>query len=115
MSKALSSPPTTNRFIINPVIISIIRLNITIPIDTNIAALPKKAAAIRVMTAILPVQGTNGATMIVNRRDLGESMMRVPRIAGTLQPNPSTSGKTDLPCRPSACINRSVTKAARAV
>ena len=47
--------------------------------------------------------------------DRGESIMRVPRIAGTLQPNPKTSGKTDFPCSPSECMNLSVTKAARAV
>jgi len=59
--KAALSPLTTRRFMMMPETTNIRMLKMTIPNDTSVAWLPKKAAAIKVTTAILPVQGTRGA------------------------------------------------------
>ena len=60
------------------------------------------------MTAIRAVQGISGASIIVSKRARFVSIMRDPKIEGTLQPKPSSSGIKLLPWRPIACINRSV-------
>ena len=52
--------------------------------------------------------------MVVIRRLLRLSMVRVAMMAGRLQPKPITSGMNDFPCRPMRCMMRSMMKAARA-
>ena len=56
-----------------------------------------------------------GRMSMVMSRDRRLSMVRVAMTAGTLQPNPMTSGMNDLPCRPILCISLSMMKAARAI
>ena len=56
-----------------------------------------------------------GNTRMVMRRLLRLSIMRVPIMAGTLQPKPMMSGMKDLPCKPILCITLSIMKAARAI
>lgn len=56
----------------------------------------------------------NGMIRMVISRLLKLSIVRVAMMAGTLQPNPMTSGMNDLPCSPMRCITRSMMKAARA-
>ena len=53
--------------------------------------------------------------MMVIKRSRGASSVRAPITDGTLQPNPTISGTKDLPGKPSACIRRSMTNAARAI
>ena len=57
----------------------------------------------------------NGFISMVISRLLRLSIVREAMIAGTLQPNPMTSGINDFPCRPTRCINLSMMKAARAI
>ena len=56
-----------------------------------------------------------GSISIVISLERRLSMVRVAITAGTLQPNPITSGMNDLPCRPIPCISLSMMKAARAI
>ena len=57
----------------------------------------------------------NGSMSIVIRRLEWLSMVRVAMIAGTLHPNPITSGMNDFPWSPILCIILSIMKAARAI
>ena len=52
--------------------------------------------------------------MVITRSFLLSSV-RVAIMAGTLQPNPISSGMNDLPCKPILCISLSMMKAARAM
>ena len=56
----------------------------------------------------------NGVISTVMSRLLRLSIVREAMTAGTLHPNPITSGMNDLPCRPMQCITLSMMKAARA-
>ena len=76
---------------------------------------PKKAPANTAKIARRAPQDMNGAIMMVISRSRCASRVRAPMIDGTLQPKPTISGTNDLPGRPSACIRRSMTKAARAM
>ena len=82
---------------------------------TSVAWDAKTAAAMKVRTARRAVQGTKGVRSIVRSRAFFDSMIRTPRIAGTLQPKPMHMGMKLLPCSPTRCMNRSMTKAARAM
>ena len=53
-------------------------------------------------------------SMVITRSFLLSSV-RVAIMAGTLQPNPISSGMNDLPCKPILCISLSMMKAARAM
>ncbi|SRN27295.1 Uncharacterised protein [Shigella flexneri] len=76
---------------------------------------PKKAAANTAKIARRAPQDINGAIMMVIRRSRGASSVRAPITDGTLQPKPTISGTKDFPGKPSACIRRSITNAARAI
>jgi hypothetical protein len=52
--------------------------------------------------------------MVRNRAFL-DSIIRVPSIEGTLQPNPRHMGIKLFPCNPMMCMNLSITNAARAI
>ena len=52
--------------------------------------------------------------IIVSRRLLRFSMVRVAMMAGTLQPKPVSIGKNDLPCSPTRRKIGSKSRAARA-
>ncbi len=57
----------------------------------------------------------NGLIRMVIMRLLRLSMLRLDIMAGTLQPNPITSGMNDLPWSPMRCISLSIMNAARAI
>ena len=57
----------------------------------------------------------NGVIITVMIRSRRCSSVRVAMIAGTLQPKPTISGTKDLPGKPTVRMNRSMTKAARAI
>ena len=57
----------------------------------------------------------SGVTRIVMSLSCLLSMVRVAWIAGTLQPEPMSSGMKLFPCRPIRCMARSMMKAARAM
>src|ERR1043165_5738007 len=85
------------------------------PQETKSAFDPKNTGARKATTAIRAVQGTKGAIKIVKKRAGFESITRVPKMDGTLQPKPRNNGRKDLPCNPIMCMKLSMTKAARAM
>ena len=56
----------------------------------------------------------SGSTIIVSRRSVRFSSVRVAITAGTAHEKPESIGTNDLPCRPTLPITRSITKATRA-
>ena len=56
----------------------------------------------------------SGSTIIVSRRSVRLSSVRVASTAGTAQENPDSIGTNDFPCRPMRPISRSMTNATRA-
>ena len=83
--------------------------------DTYAAFGPKIAAETSVRTASRAVQGTKGIRSNVIILALRVSIILAPSTAGTLQPNPRHIGIKLFPCRPTRCMMRSITKAARAM
>src|ERR1041385_3499193 len=63
------------------------------PQETKSAFDPKKTGARKATTAIRAVQGTKGAIKIVKKRAGFESITRVPKMDGTLQPKPKKNGR----------------------
>ncbi|OPZ80675.1 MAG: hypothetical protein BWY76_03291 [bacterium ADurb.Bin429] len=108
MMNIACSPLSTKRWNTMPSTASTPRLTATSPQATHTAARPKKTGASTATTAIRAVQGISGASRMVSQRARFVSMMRDPRIAGTLQPKPSSNGRKLLPCSPIVCIKRSV-------
>jgi hypothetical protein len=76
---------------------------------------PKNTVPTMTYTVSRAVQEVKGTRSEVRMRWRGSLRMRVAEIAGTLQPNPTTSGRKALPGRPMRRIRRSVTTAARAM
>ena len=60
-------------------------------------------------------QDINGAIMEVNTRSRGVSKVRAAMIVGILQPKPTIKGTNALPGKPTDCMKRSITNAARAM
>ncbi len=104
MMNALRSPLNTNTLAPMPINASTTMLPPTRPTMAHKAASPKKAGARKASTARRPAHGMNGVSIIVSRRDRLSSRMRVPKMAGTLQPKPRMRGMHDLPCRPIQCM-----------
>ncbi len=78
-------------------------------------AVGKNAPARRMYTGRRAPQLISGVTRIVTSRSRGLSNMRVESTAGTVQPKPMSIEMKLLPCRPTWCMTRSTTKAARAM
>ena len=113
--KPLLVPGRSDFFIIRPV-----RTATTMPVrysanTTFCPELGKKAAANSAYTGRRAPQDMNGFIRMVSLRSRSFSRVRVAMIAGTLQPKPTISGTKALPGRPIARIERSITKAARAM
>ena len=100
MMKALREPLNTKRLTARPTRASTTRLPPTSATRAQGAMLPKKAGAKNTSTAMRPVQGTNGVSSMVSSRVLRSSIMRVPSMAGTLQPKPSKQGHARLAVQP---------------
>ncbi len=108
MINAEPSPLKANRFTTNPTKARTSKGSPVSPQETHSACCGKKTGTNTANTPKRAVQGTNGARRAVNRRLRRSSMIRVPMMAGTLQPKPRKRGMKLFPCRPRPCIKRSI-------
>ena len=92
------------------------RMLVTYIRNTTVPALAgKNVAATITYTVRRAEQDVNGTSSAVSSRCRASGRTRTAEIAGTLQPNPTTSGRNARPGRPSRAMSRSVTTAARAM
>src|SRR5664280_2511009 len=100
--------PGMKRFSTRPTMKTMMRLMMY---NDSAGQKPMKAPTSPRMTTVRAEHGTSVASTLAMKRSRSRSMIRVPRTAGTLHPNPRMMGMKALPCRPIGCMMASVRNA----